>query len=142
MLDEDEYNSARASTLNAHYTSPVVIKAIYTCLENMGFQTGNILDPACGSGNFFGLAPESKKDSKLYGVERDGVTGRIAKQLYQNASIAVQGFEETNLPAALNVVPQGLPANNRNCIASGQRYSRAAGGGDYQDPPFLNIHHF
>lgn len=98
LLDEDEYNSARASTLNAHYTSPVVIKAIYTCLENMGFQTGNILEPACGSGNFFGLVPESMKSSKLYGVELDGVTGRIAKQLYQNASIAVQGFEETNLP--------------------------------------------
>nr|WP_243120531.1 DEAD/DEAH box helicase family protein [Pelotomaculum sp. FP] len=98
LLDEDEYNSARASTLNAHYTSPVVIKAIYTCLENMGFQTGNILEPACGSGNFFGLVPESMKNSKLYGVELDGVTGRIAKQLYQQANIAVQGFEETNLP--------------------------------------------
>nr|WP_238492505.1 N-6 DNA methylase [Desulfotruncus alcoholivorax] len=98
LLDEDEYNSARASTLNAHYTSPVVIKAIYTCLENMGFQTGNILEPACGSGNFFGLVPESMKDSRLYGVELDGVTGRIAKQLYQQANIAVQGFEETNLP--------------------------------------------
>jgi len=98
LLDDDEYNSARASTLNAHYTPPVVIKAIYTCLENMGFQTGNILEPACGSGNFFGLVPESMKDSKLYGVELDGVTGRLARQLYQNASIAVQGFEETNLP--------------------------------------------
>lgn len=98
LLDEDEYNSARASTLNAHYTSPAVIKAIYTCLENMGFQTGNILEPACGIGNFFGLVPESMKNSKLYGVELDGITGRIAKQLYQNASIAVQGFEETNLP--------------------------------------------
>jgi N12 class adenine-specific DNA methylase/uncharacterized coiled-coil protein SlyX len=98
LLDENEYNSARASTLNAHYTSPVVIKAIYTCLENMGFQTGNILEPACGSGNFFGLVPESMKESRLYGVELDGVTGRIAKQLYQQANIAVQGFEETNLP--------------------------------------------
>jgi hypothetical protein len=75
-----------------------VIKAIYTCLENMGFQTGNILEPACGSGNFFGLVPESMKESRLYGVELDGVTGRIAKQLYQQANIAVQGFEETNLP--------------------------------------------
>ena len=98
LLDEDEYVSARASTLNAHYTSPAVIKAIYTCLENMGFQTGNILEPACGIGNFFGLVPESMKDSKLYGVELDGITGRIARQLYQNANIAVQGFEETNLP--------------------------------------------
>lgn len=98
LLDEDEYNSVRASTLNAHYTSPIVIKAMYACLSNMGFQTGNILEPACGIGNFFGLVPESMKDSKLYGVELDGITGRIAKQLYQNANIAVQGFEETNLP--------------------------------------------
>ena len=98
LLDLDEYESARASTLNAHYTSPTVIKAIYTCLENMGFQTGNILEPACGIGNFFGLVPGNMKNSKLYGVELDGITGRIARQLYQNANIAVQGFEETNLP--------------------------------------------
>ena len=98
LLDEDDYNSARASTLNAHYTSPIVIKAMYACLANMGFQAGNILEPACGSGNFFGLVPESMKDSKLYGVELDGVTGRIARQLYQQANIAVQGFEETSLP--------------------------------------------
>ncbi len=98
LLDEDEYNSARASTLNAHYTSPIVIKAMYACLANMGFQTGNILEPACGIGNFFGLVSESMKHSKLYGVELDGITGRIARQLYQNANIAVQGFEETNLP--------------------------------------------
>ena len=98
LLDEDEYASARASTLNAHYTSPTVIKAIYTCLENMGFRTGNILEPACGIGNFFGLVPESMADSKLYGIELDGITGMIAKQLYQKANIAVQGFEETNLP--------------------------------------------
>ena len=98
LLNEDEYASARASTLNAHYTSPTVIKAIYTCLENMGFRTGNILEPACGIGNFFGLVPERMSDSKLYGVELDGITGRIAKQLYQNVSIAVQGFEETSLP--------------------------------------------
>ncbi len=83
---------------NAHYTSPIVIKAIYTCLTNMGFQTGNILEPACGIGNFFGLVPESMAKSKLYGVELDSITGRIAKQLYQQANIAVQGFEETNLP--------------------------------------------
>lgn len=98
LLAEDEYTSARASTLNAHYTSPTVIRAIYACLANMGFQTGNILEPACGIGNFFGLVPESMKNSKLYGVELDSITGRIAKQLYQNANIAVQGFEQTNLP--------------------------------------------
>lgn len=98
LLSEDEYTSARASTLNAHYTSPTVIKAIYVCLENMGFKTVNILEPACGIGNFFGLVPESMQNSKLYGVELDRVTGRIAKQLYQNANIAVQGFEETSLP--------------------------------------------
>lgn len=98
LLDSDEYASARASTLNAHFTSPTVIKAIYTCLSNMGFQTGNILEPACGVGNFLGLLPDSMKNSRLYGVELDSITGRIAKQLYQNASIAVQGFEETSLP--------------------------------------------
>ena len=94
----EEYESARASTLNAHYTSPTVIKAIYKCVENMGFRTGNILEPSCGVGNFFGLLPETMNGSKLYGVELDPVTGRIAKQLYQSANIAVKGFEETNLP--------------------------------------------
>ncbi len=98
LLDPDEYDSAMASTLNAHYTSPTVIKAIYTCLANMGFQTGNILEPACGIGNFFGLVPEGMANSKLYGIELDSITGRIAKQLYQQANIAVQGFEATNLP--------------------------------------------
>jgi len=98
LLTEEEYTSARASTLNAHYTSPTIIKAMYACLENLGFKTGNILEPACGIGNFFGLVPESMKNSKLYGIELDSITGRMAKQLYQQASIAVQGFEETNLP--------------------------------------------
>lgn len=98
LLDEDEYASARASTLNAHYTSPTVIKAIYSCLGNMGFQTGNILEPACGIGNFFGLVPEIMAKSKLYGIELDSITGKIAKQLYQDANITVQGFEDTDLP--------------------------------------------
>lgn len=98
LLTDEEYASARSSTLNAHFTSPTVIKAMYACLENMGFQTGNILEPACGVGNFFGLVPDSMKNSKLYGVELDSVTGRIARQLHQQANIAVQGFEETNLP--------------------------------------------
>ena len=98
LLTEEEYESARGSTLNAHYTSPTVIKAIYQAIANMGFKTGNVLEPACGIGNFFGLVPESMSGSKLYGVELDGITGRIAKQLYQSANIAVQGFEETNMP--------------------------------------------
>ncbi|MFA7462920.1 MAG: N-6 DNA methylase, partial [Anaerovoracaceae bacterium] len=98
LLTDEEYTSARASTLNAHYTSPTVIKAMYACLENMGFKTGNILEPACGIGNFFGLIPDSMKNSKLYGVELDSITGRIARQLYQQANIAEQGFEETSLP--------------------------------------------
>lgn len=97
-LSPEEYEAARASTLNAHYTSPTVIKAIYKCIENMGFTTGNVLEPSCGIGNFFGLLPESMKNSKLYGVELDPITGRIARQLYQTANIAIEGFEETSLP--------------------------------------------
>ena len=97
-LTEDEYNSTRGSVLNAHYTSPTVIRAIYQAIANMGFKTGNVLEPACGIGNFFGMLPESMEDSKLYGVELDSLTGRIAKQLYQRANIQIQGFEETNLP--------------------------------------------
>ncbi len=95
-LTAEEYELARASTLNAHYTSPTVIKAIYEAVGNMGFQTGNILEPACGVGNFFGLLPESMAASRLYGVELDSITGRIAKQLYPNANITVAGFETTN----------------------------------------------
>jgi N12 class adenine-specific DNA methylase len=98
LLTEDEYTSARGSTLNAHYTSPTVVKAMYETIERMGFKTGNILEPAMGVGNFFGLLPTSMRNSKLYGVELDSVTGRIAKQLYPNADIAVSGFEKTNRP--------------------------------------------
>ena len=98
LLTEDEYAAARASTLNAHYTTPVVIRAIYDTLSNMGFQTGNILEPSCGVGNFFGCLPETMAGSKLYGVELDSLTGRIAQQLYQNASITVQGYERVNYP--------------------------------------------
>lgn len=112
LLTEEEYESARASVLNAHYTSPAVIKAIYKAIENMGFRTGNILEPSCGIGNFFGLLPESMAGSKLYGIELDSITGRIAKQLYQNANIAIQGYEETSLPdsffdVAIGNVPFG-----------------------------------
>ena len=98
LLTESEYSSARESTLNAHYTSPTVIKAIYECVANMGFTTGNVLEPSCGIGNFFGLVPEAMGKSKLYGIELDSITGRIAKQLYQNANIAVQGYEDSSLP--------------------------------------------
>ena len=98
LLAPDEFTAARASTLNAHYTSPTVIKAIYTAIENMGFTRGNVLEPSCGIGNFFGLLPESMNTSKLYGVELDPITGRIAQQLYQNSNIAIQGFEATELP--------------------------------------------
>ncbi len=97
-LSPDEYESARASTLNAHYTSPTVINAIYEGLENLGFTSGNVLEPAMGVGNFFGTMPEAMRDSKLYGVELDSISGRIAKQLYQTADIQVTGFEKTTFP--------------------------------------------
>ena len=96
VLSPEEYAAARASTLNAHYTSPTVIKAIYEAVGNMGFQTGNILEPAMGVGNFFGLLPQEMQGSRLYGVELDSITGRIAKQLYPKADIAVAGFETTD----------------------------------------------
>ena len=95
-LTPEEYEMARASTLNAHYTSPTVIRAIYSAVEQMGFRTGNILEPSCGVGNFFGLLPESMENSRLYGVELDSITGRIAQYLYPQANIAVTGFENTD----------------------------------------------
>ena len=98
LLTPNEYSSARATTLNAHYTSPTVIKAMYKAIENIGFKTGNILEPACGTGNFLGLLPDSMNDSKVFGVELDSITGRIAKQLYQKNNIAIQGFETTDMP--------------------------------------------
>ena len=112
LLTDDEYASARASTLNAHYTSPVVIRSIYQALENMGFRQGSILEPACGVGNFFGTLPESMAGSRLYGVELDSLTGRIAQKLYPEAKIAVQGFEHSAFPdnyfdAAVGNVPFG-----------------------------------
>ena len=96
LLTPEEYAAARSSTLNAHYTSPTVIKAIYEAVGNMGFETGNILEPAMGVGNFFGCLPESMQNSKLYGVELDSITGRIAHQLYPKADITVAGFETTD----------------------------------------------
>lgn len=97
-LSPEEYRAAMESTLTAFYTPPVVIKAMYDVLERLGFSQGNILEPSCGTGNFFGLLPESMQNSKLHGVEIDSLTGRIAKQLYQKANIAIEGFEKTNLP--------------------------------------------
>ena len=96
LLSEDEYAAARSSTLNAHYTSPVVIRSIYDAVEKMGFQSGNILEPSMGVGNFFGMLPDTMQDSRLYGVELDGITGRIAKKLYPQADITVAGFETTD----------------------------------------------
>lgn len=112
LLTEEEYAAVRASTLTAFYTPPVVIRSIYQALTNMGFKTGNLLEPSCGIGNFIGMRPEALADSKIYGVELDGISGRIAQQLYQQSSIAVQGFEKTDLPdsffdAAIGNVPFG-----------------------------------
>ena len=96
LLSEDEYTAARSSTLNAHYTSPVVIRSIYEAVEKMGFKSGNILEPSMGVGNFFGMLPDTMADSRLYGVELDSITGRIAKKLYPQADITVAGFETTD----------------------------------------------
>lgn len=98
LLDEKEYLQARESTLTAFYTPPVVIRSMYKALENMGLKTGNILEPSCGVGNFIGMLPDSLEDCKLYGVELDSISGRIARQLYQKSTVAVQGYEDTNLP--------------------------------------------
>mgnify|MGYP002796566495 CR=1 FL=1 len=96
LLSEDEYAAARSSTLNAHYTSPTVIRSIYDAVERMGFHSGNILEPSMGVGNFFGMLPNTMQDSRLYGVELDSITGRIAKKLYPQADITVAGFETTD----------------------------------------------
>lgn len=98
LLDEKEYLQARESTLTAFYTPPVVIRSMYKALENMGLKTGNILEPSCGVGNFIGMLPDSLENCKLYGVELDSISGRIARQLYQKSTVAVQGYEDTNLP--------------------------------------------
>jgi adenine-specific DNA methylase len=112
LLTEDEFTAARESTLTAFYTPPVVIRAMYQALENMNFKTGNILEPSCGVGNFIGIKPEHLSNSKIYGIELDSISGRIAQQLYQKSSIAVQGFEKTELPdsffdVAIGNVPFG-----------------------------------
>ncbi len=111
-LTPEEYEAARGSTLNAHYTSPTVIRAIYETLGNMGFEGGRILEPSCGVGNFFGLLPDSMSTSQLYGVELDSITGRIAKQLYPEAEIAVAGFETTNRPGFFDLAIGNVPFGN------------------------------
>ena len=112
LLSETEYVSARASTLNAHYTSPAVIRAIYDAVEQMGFRTGNMLEPAMGVGNFFGLLPESMAGSRLYGVELDSLTGRIARQLYPKADITVAGFETTDRRDFFDLAVGNVPFGN------------------------------
>lgn len=112
LLSEEEYASAKESTLNAHYTSPAIIRSIYDALDKMGFEKGNVLEPAMGIGNFFGMLPEKMQESRLYGVELDGITGRIAKLLYPNADIKITGFEKTDYPndffdVAIGNVPFG-----------------------------------
>lgn len=113
ILTEEEYRAARESTMTAFYTPPVVIHSIYQALENMGFQSGNILEPSCGIGNFIGMKPEHLSDCNIYGVEIDSISGRIARQLYQKSAIAVQGYEETNLPDSFfDVVVGNVPFAN------------------------------
>ena len=112
LLTQEEYAAARASTLNAHYTSPTVIRAIYDAVEKMGFQTGNILEPACGVGNFFGMLPESMAESKLYGVELDSISGRIAQKLYPEANITVAGFETTKQQDFYDLAIGNVPFGN------------------------------
>ena len=101
VLTPEEYAAARASTLNAHYTQPIVIESMYQVLENLGFTKGNILEPSMGVGNFFGMLPENLNQSKLYGVELDSISGRIAKLLYPDANIQIKGFEKTDYPCLL-----------------------------------------
>ena len=112
LLSEDEYAAARSSTLNAHYTSPTVIRAIYDAVERMGFQSGNILEPSMGVGNFFGMLPTSMADSRLYGVELDNITGRIAKKLYPQADITVAGFESTDRRDFYDLAVGNVPFGN------------------------------
>ena len=112
LLTDEEYAAARGSTLNAHYTSPTVIKAMYDALGKMGFQSGNILEPSCGVGNFFGMLPESMSQSRLYGVELDSITGRIARQLYPDAQIEIRGFEKTSRKDFFDVAVGNVPFGN------------------------------
>ena len=113
LLNDEEYNNAKESVLTAFYTPPIVINSIYKAIQNMGFEQGNVLEPSCGVGNFFGMIPQELEKSKLYGVELDSISGRIAKQLYQNADIQVKGYEKTNLQDSFFDVAIGnIPFNN------------------------------
>ena len=112
LLTDEECAAARGSTLNAHYTSPVVIRAMYEALDSMGFRDGNVLEPACGVGNFFGMLPEAMQSSKLYGVELDSITGRMARQLYPDARIEITGFEKTNRKDFFDVAVGNVPFGN------------------------------
>ena len=112
LLSEDEYAAARSSTLNAHYTSPTVIRGIYDAVERMGFRSGNILEPSMGVGNFFGMLPDTMQDSRLYGVELDSITGRIAKKLYPQADITVAGFETTDRRDFYDLAVGNVPFGN------------------------------
>ena len=112
LLSEDEYAAARSSTLNAHYTSPTVIRGIYDAVERMGFRSGNILEPSMGVGNFFGMLPDTMQDSRLYGVELDSITGRIAKKLYPQADITVAGFETTDRCDFYDLAVGNVPFGN------------------------------
>ena len=122
LLSEDEYAAARSSTLNAHYTSPTVIRGIYDAVERMGFRSGNILEPSMGVGNFFGMLPDSMADSRLYGVELDSITGRIAKMLYPQADITVAGFETTDRRDFYDLAVGNVPFGNYK--ANDRAYSK------------------
>ena len=123
LLSPEEYRLARESTLNAHYTSPVIIRSIYETLDHMGFSKGNILEPSMGIGNFFGMLPETMRGSRLYGVELDDITGRIAKQLYPGANIQISGFEKTDFPDDFfDIVIGNVPFGNYK--VSDKRYDR------------------
>ena len=123
LLSPEEYRLARESTLNAHYTSPVIIRSMYEALDRMGFSKGNILEPSMGIGNFFGMLPETMRESRLYGVELDEITGRIAKQLYPNANIQITGFEKTDFPDDFfDIVIGNVPFGNYK--VSDKRYDR------------------
>lgn len=123
LLTPEEYEAARESTLTAFYTPPVVIRSMYQALEQMGFETGNVLEPSCGTGNFLGMMPESMAGSKLYGIELDEISGRIAQQLYQTASVTIQGYEKTDLPDSFFDVAIGnIPFGNFKVVD--QRYDK------------------